>query len=242
MELADNISPSELGEVSHANQDAYNVLFDELTINSVQLEAELDAWYLRLQAQNQHHHGGELYWRSPSTLYRQLPQTSPARDLPFEYFLCFPDSDIAQQIVLYWAGRLLLQSTVWLAKERLLRSGYTASFLTNHLSSILGPRPEDKGSGLEADQALRRPFPPEALLISQSLEYFVHPDMGFLGINFVGFPMAVAQGAYSHLQAPELAWFDVIFERMQQMKSGLRGFLHEMAHGTGDAQLRLLKV
>lgn len=242
MELADNISPSELEGVSQANHDAYTVLFDGLSTNAVHLEAQLNAWYARLKAQNQHHHGGELYWRSTSTLYRQLPPTSPVRDLPFEYFLCFPDSDIAQQVVLYWAGRLLLQSTLWLAKERLLRAGYTATFLTYPSSSMLSPQSGATGSGPGGSHTLRRPCPPEALLITQSLEYFVHPDMGFLGTNFVGFPMAVAQGVYGHLQAPELAWFDVVFERMSQMKSGLRGFLDEMAYGTGDAQLRLLKV
>lgn len=241
MELADKISPFPLEEMSQANRDMYNILWEGLTSKTVQLEAQLNAWYATLKAQNQHHHGGELYRRSPSTLYQQLPLTSHVRELPFEFFLCFPDSDIAQQVVLHWTGLLLLQSTLWLAKERLRCAGYTATFPTYHSSSILGNQARVMGSGSLAGHT-PRPIAPQALLITQSLEYFVHPDMGFLGTNFVGFPMAVAQGAYEYLQAPELAWFDVVFERMQQMKSGLRGFLDEMAHGTGEMQLRLLKI
>lgn len=243
MELADKISPSPVEEMSQANRNIYKILFDGLTTKTVQLEAQLNAWYATLKARNQHHHGGELYHKSPSTLYKQLPQTSHVRDLPFEFFLCFPDSDIAQQVVLHWTGLLLLQSTLWLAKERLRRAGYTATFPMYPSSSILGSQSRVTGSGSIAGHTPSlRPLAPQALLITQSLEYFVHPDMGFLGTNFVGFPMAVAQGAYEYFQAPELAWFDVVFERMRQMKSGLRGFLDEMAHGTGDAQLRLLKI
>ncbi|KEF51148.1 uncharacterized protein A1O9_12762 [Exophiala aquamarina CBS 119918] len=242
MELADNINPSELEKLSQANQGRYTALFDELATNALKLDEQLNVWYAILKAQNQHHHRGELYWRSPSTLYRQLPPKSPVRDLPFEFFHCFPDSDIAQQVVLYWSGRLLLQSTIWLAKERLLRAGYSAAFGTHPSSSTLSLTSGATGLGLEAAHTLPQALPPEALLITQSLEYFVHPDMGFLGTNFVGFPMAVAQGALGHFEAPELAWFDVVFERMRQMKSGLRGFLDEMARGTGDAQLRLLRV
>lgn len=235
MEVADKITPPNTDELSPDDKTTYQTLFDALTTQTVQLEAQLNAWYATLKSQNQHHHGGELYYKSPSTLYKQLPQTSPIRDLAFESFLCFPDPDVAQQVVLHWAGLVLLRSTHWLAKGRLARAGFLSAL------SALGAQAK-VASSIPPTGHTRRPPPPEALLIAQSLEYFVHPDMGFLGLNFIGFPMAVAQGALEFLQAPELAWFDVVFQRMHQMKSGLGGFLNEMAHGTGDAQLRLLKV
>lgn len=236
MEVADKIiPPDDLAAIAPDDQNTYQTLFDSLSTQTVQLEAQLDAWYAALKSQNQHHHGGELYYKSPSTLYQQLPKDSPVRNLPFDYFLCFPDPDLAQQIVLHWAGLVLLRSTHWLAKGRLERAGFRPNLSTIGSQKIVPESIPRTGH--------RRRLPPrEALLIAQSLEYFVHPDMGFLGLNFVGFPMAVAQGPLEFLQAPELAWFDVVFERMHQMKSGLGGFLSEMAHGTGDAQLRLLKI
>ncbi|KAK5053716.1 hypothetical protein LTR84_001677 [Exophiala bonariae] len=236
MEVADKITPpDDPVEMSADEQSMYQTLFDSLSTQTVQLEGQLDAWYATLKSQNQHHYGGELYYKSPSTLYQQLPRDSPIRDLPFNYFLCFVDPDIAQQVVLHWAGLVLLRSTHWLARGRLARAGLLS------LLSTMDSQPIALSS-IPPTGHTKRPPPPEALLIAQSLEYFVHPDMGFLGLNFIGFPMAVAQGPLEFLQAPEVAWFDVIFERMHQMKSGLGAFLDEMAHGTGDTQLRLLKV
>ena len=74
-----------------------------------------------------------------------------------------------------------------------------------------------------------------ATLITQSLEYFLHPDMGLLGTNSIGLPMAVAQVYFQYSNARELLWFDVLFERMRVMKTGLGGFLREMARG-GDVR------
>lgn len=241
MELADKITPSSGEEVPTESQDSYRMLFSSLRVKCDELEARLKVWYATLEAQNQHHHHGHLYYREPSTLYAQLPEWSPERNLPFQYFVCFPDPDIAQQVVLYWTGSLLMHSTLWLAKGRLQRAGFDVSLASSSPPSK-APTTVITPIAVPATSSPPRPMPPQGLLITQSLEYFVHPDMGFLGTNFIGFPMAVAQGMYQHFNAPELAWFDVIFERMRQMKSGINGFLDEMAHETGDAQLRLLTV
>jgi hypothetical protein len=68
-----------------------------------------------------------------------------------------------------------------------------------------------------------------ALLITQSLEYFVHPDMGLMGTNIIGFPLSIAQGFFQHAGTEEVLWFEVIFQRISDLKSGLSGFLDDMA-------------
>ena len=149
----------------------------------------------------------KLYSFEPSTLYRKLPYDSPKRIFPF--FICFVDPDIALQTVLYWASLLLMHSTLLVTLGRLGPGSIGTSRIRNFTSS-------------HKAQAL-------ALLITQSLEYFVHPDMGFMGTNVIGFPLSVAHGFFQHAGTDELLWFEVIFQRMSDLKSGLSGFLDDMA-------------
>jgi hypothetical protein len=186
----------------------------------------LTEWYNDLERRYQSNHSGmrpqpnapfvsdvtettlasELYWFEPSILYSELPRDSAARIFPF--YLCFPNPDIAFQVVLHWTGLLLMHIALQLVDTRLSQSslktfapGFT---FTNDARSL-------------------------ALHIAQSLEYFVHPDMGLLGTNLIGFPLSAAQRYFQHAGTKEQFWFDVIFQRIADMKSGLRGFLDDMA-------------
>ena len=67
-----------------------------------------------------------------------------------------------------------------------------------------------------------------ALMIIQSLEYFIHPDMGMMGTNLIAFPLSVSQRFFQYSESRELLWYEVIFERISEMKSGLSGFLDDM--------------
>ncbi|ETI21823.1 hypothetical protein G647_05892 [Cladophialophora carrionii CBS 160.54] len=192
-------------------------------------ETRLTEWYNDLEARYQSDHRGirpqpkaplvfdvadttlraKLYWFQPSTLYSGLPRDSAARIFPF--FICFPNPDIAFQIVLHWTGLLLMHITMHLMYSRFGQSRPKTALpdigrfaFTNDARSL-------------------------ALLIAQSLEYFVHPDMGLLGTNLIGFPLSSAQRYFQHAGAREQLWFDVIFQRIGEMKSGLRGFLDDMA-------------
>jgi hypothetical protein len=153
-----------------------------------------------------------LYWFEPSTLYEQLVPTDPARIFP--YFICFRDPNIAEQITLYWTGLLLVHISLHGARERCCRAGLSLAAIPQ-----MG-----RTSPQQSAQTL-------ALHIAQSLEYFLHPDMGLLGTNFVGFPLAVAQGYFQSCGAKEALWFDVIFRRMREMRSGLAVFLEDMYKG-----------
>lgn len=216
VELAESIDsvPMPIAQSS----EEYPTLWTSFLFECHKFELHLTEWYHHLEVQykeEQKQHQAtdsqpRLYWPGISTLYLQLPPDSPARIFPV--FICFADPDRAQQIVLYWTALLLMHSTLHVTRSRLLRSGTSLLPLVPEFASPHSPH------------AL-------ALLIAQSLEYFVHPDMGLLGTNFIGFPLAVAQGYFQHVGGREGLWFDVIFERMSHMRTGLGGFLHEMSKG-----------
>lgn len=214
MELTDRMSPGQGEAVTEVMQSYYTSLLTSLVERSHQLRSELEDWLVRLESENQHHHIGQLYWPERSTLYTRLPESSRIRDLPFGYFFCFPNAEIAQQVVMFWTGSLLVHSNLWLARRRLLEAGFNAPLPWDVSPQTAGKRV----SPLPAP--FTRPIPPQALLIVQSSEYFVHPDMGFSGCDFIGFPMAVAQACLEHFHAPELAWYDILFARMKEIKYG----------------------
>ena len=143
-----------------------------------------------------------LFWYEPSTLYSQLPRDSEARVFPF--FVCFPNPDIAYQLMLHWTGLLLMGISLRLAYSRLQPGNIGKLSSTNNPRSV-------------------------ALLLVQSLEYWVHPDMALLGTYVIGFPLSASQRFFQHAGTKEILWYDVIFQRLGQMKSGLTGFLDDMA-------------
>lgn len=226
MELADQMEPDPDMDVTQEMLAHYTAKLISLADKSHQLRLRLEMWLTSLEAQNRHHHQGRLYWPEPSTLYSRLRHDSPLRKLPFQYFFCFPNAEIAQQIVLYWTGSLLIHSNLWLAKGRLHRAGYHPALSTATAAACAAFcgfcfADEKAKEGGDADDLLPEPFtrprPHEALLIVQALEYFVHPDMGLTGSNFIGFPMSVAQACLQHFNAPELAWYDVVLARLRIM-------------------------
>ncbi|EXJ59220.1 hypothetical protein A1O7_06652 [Cladophialophora yegresii CBS 114405] len=227
MRDAENISPVYIAEERTA--DSVSDALVSVMQNCHDFETRLTEWYNDLEARYQNDHRGirpqpnaplfidetettvesKLYWFEPSTLYSRLPRNSAARIFPF--FICFPNPDIAFQIMLHWTGLLLMHITLHLTRSRFgqARPGISLPVIgqfkfTNDARSL-------------------------ALLIAQSLEYFVHPDMGLLGTNLIGFPLSSAQRYFQHAGTKEQLWFDVIFQRIGEMKSGLRGFLDDMA-------------
>ena len=124
-----------------------------------------------------------------------------------------------------------MRSTLYLAQARLLRHGIP-------VPSGGATTPDVPADGAPSVYWTEQTPHGLALLIAQSLEYFVHPDMGLLGTDFVGFPLAVAQGYFEHFGAREALWFSVIFARMREMQSGLGEFLDEMYKGEGVVLVR----
>jgi hypothetical protein len=231
MKEAESINPA--ANTTESSTDDTHRQLATLFQHCQKFETRLEQWFNDLESKYQSSHGGGqplsdsawsdtetgealtpssiLYWCEPSTLYSLLPYDSPRRVFPF--FICFVDPDIAFQVILHWAALLLMHSTVYMNYVRICR----------HIDEKESPRSpafESPNSGRSL-----------ALLIAQSLEYFVHPDMGLMGTNLIGFPMSVAQGFFTYTGSKEILWFDVIFQRIREMKSGLGGFLDDMAKG-----------
>lgn len=229
MREGDSITPNSDAEVQHPGNVEKMASFSQ---KCLAFETILKAWYKeieeryqaahrqrqqRSESPTQNHAQGtlaetsQLYWFETSTLYMLLDPDSSARIFPL--FICFVNPDIAYQIVLHWTGLLLMYSSLHRAYAR-LRPPQTDT-----------PSPPSNQSKFDSNPRTL------ALLIAQSLEYFVHPDMGLLGTNIIGFPLSVSQGFFQHTRAVEVLWYDVIFERIREMRSGLRGFLDDMAKG-----------
>ncbi|KAJ9607651.1 hypothetical protein H2200_007729 [Cladophialophora chaetospira] len=231
MKEGDSIKPSMSAEEDTASSIGQRLA--AFTQKCREFETSLKEWYgeLEWRYQTTHRHSQpwtelpsrdsqtgdtakskvQLYWFEPSTLYSLLEPDSLARIFPL--FICFVNPDVAFQVVEHWTGLLLMYSTLHMAQTR----------LRSH---------EDNQSPPQINNSTFTSNPRTlALLIAQSLEYFVHPDMGLLGTNIIGFPLSVAQGYFQHTGAVEVLWFDVIFERITALRSGLRGFLDDMAKG-----------
>lgn len=242
----------ELGTRIQPTPASYETLFEEnddlwvsLNLRCQEFETRLSGWHTDLESRYRRdkaarestsddetrQQGGDfsLYWFESSTLYRNLLSMSPARVFPL--FICFPDPDIAQQLVLYWTCLLLMHSTIHIARNRFTRYQHINTPSQSHSHSHSQPVPQLLFTSLSPSE-FSSPHN-LALLIVQSLEYFLHPDMGLLGTNFVGFPLAVAQGYFEHIGARdrEGRWFAVLFQRIRDMRSGLGVFLDDMARG-----------
>lgn len=180
------------------------------------LESQLQKWYANLSKQHSQTTPQGLFWPELSTLYLQLPPSSPARI--FSFFLCFPNLDIAEQILLYWTGLLLMHRTIDLAERRLRQHGLPMSI----------PIPPTSRDG-DTDTTYALDPHSLALNIATSLEYIVHPDMGLLETHFIGFPMNVALGYFNCYGMRERLWSDVVRARMHAMNTGHGDLVDEMA-------------
>jgi Fungal specific transcription factor domain/Fungal Zn(2)-Cys(6) binuclear cluster domain len=114
-----------------------------------------------------------------------LWQSSESRDpsYPFPHIFSFDDLNIAFRFMLYWACRLVIQTTICQLRDLLNAQVFS---------------PDNKLQLPNSVNPWRY-----ACYISQSLPYILHPDMGALGPNVSLFPvgMAFAFFAVPRLQA-----------------------------------------
>jgi hypothetical protein len=161
------------------------------------VENQLADWVALLRSETPIHL--PLFWLEPSNLYCLAP---PATCSIFSTFICFRDISVAQQLLLFWTGSLLLSIT----KQQLQEC----------LTPSKTPESESEATSL-------------ALCIARSLEFFLHPDMGLLGTNLIGFPMAIARKYFLQQgMTPKSLWFEAIDMRIREMRSGLGGFLRDL--------------
>lgn len=239
IEQADALDP---GRRSDGGNDAETLLADisALTTKCQTFERRLTQWYTKLELD----HGQQLQESSsslsssqpqslftlePSTLYAQLPETSPLRIFP--HFYCFANPAIAEQLLLYWAARLFIPRLLWCGDSSPSRSDGASNFT---LESAFG----HVARGLPA---LTTTMTETALHIAQSLEYFLHPDMGLMEVQVIGFPLNLSMAHFSAVGRKELLWYEVIRRRMRSMDGGVCQFLAEMVEmGGGLRGLKLL--
>lgn len=182
-------------------------------------EARLASWRAQFDQENTMGREKPLYWEEPSMLYHSIPIDSPARVFPS--FFCFPNLDIAQQLVLYWTSLLCMYLNQYGSEQAIQR--------------------RDSGlPSLYSTDAERAAVPAKcfelAIKVTQSLEYFVHPDMGLTAMDFLGFPANLVYGYLTMRGATEVFWFDVIFDRLTAMNPGFGEFMKAMAYQGGGGK------
>ncbi|KPI34655.1 uncharacterized protein AB675_11643 [Cyphellophora attinorum] len=163
----------------------------------------------------------QLVSEEPSELYQSLPIDSPLRIFP-TYF-CYPNIDLAQQVLLYMVGNVFLWT---------VRAG-----MEDALDSMQPQRQTDvtpplrPGEIFGAERACRM-----ALQVAQSLEYFVRPGMGLAAIDIFGFPITFIYNWLTDRNVPERMWFEVIFGHLRTINSGYAAFLETATklHGECD--------
>ncbi|RMZ89502.1 hypothetical protein DV736_g3267, partial [Chaetothyriales sp. CBS 134916] len=159
-------------------------------------------------------HGRDLYWQTASQLYSALPLDSPERIFPT--YLSFPSLAIANQLLLIWMSELLIRSTLYLT-DSFFRQRFPNIELDNILPLTTSGGQEDPCLGL-------------ALKIAWSLEYFVQPEMGLVGIEQIGAPLSVADAYFAWFDMREGAWLAVIKRKAREMGVELEGFLNDIAN------------
>jgi hypothetical protein len=173
----------------------------------------------------------------------QLAQPSN-KGYPFAYRYHFKNHLFAQALLMYWTSCLILQNVIrdindilvprkraeWQSKEDTLPTEV-------QISSI--DESEMELASLQPNMDPRQ----HAVCIAQSISYFLLPEMGALGVNYVSFPMGMsftffrgglhpgcrftwkgqkktwAQGPDNDISKEDksiVAWFDETFEDMKQ--------------------------
>lgn len=165
-----------------------------------------------------------LFWQEPSSLAARLPPDSP--DRVFEYFYCFRSLEIGHQLVFSWSCHLLANLALATNVMALKEGGYAD--ITTYATDF--------------DMAnIFRKLYKLATDILVSFEYFLHPDMGQTGVDFLGLPVNLVYGFMMNKSFPELRWFGVLFDRMREMSPGFAAFLQSMAEqGGGGRAFKLL--
>jgi hypothetical protein len=148
------------------------------------------------------------YWLESSIIHPKKEKwRADESKFHFVQYLNFSSLETAHSELLYWTGLLLLYSThfttcCWL-REVL---GSIFELLSGGADAFSYPENSTLGSAAQTC----------AINIAQSLEYFVKPEMGGLGIGLVGFPMSVAMGYFQYSNAPEKAWFEIILRYIRR--------------------------
>jgi hypothetical protein len=168
---------------------------------------DLDEWQSSLGKL----HNNAAYSYAPSLLYASLPSDSSERIFPT--MLVFPSLVTAYHLTTLWSCLLLLHSNLFLT-YRHIRTHHPSIPLDSSIPKI--------------PQHTQTACHDLALLITQSLEYFVQPDTGLVGAQQVGFPISVALGYFKFFECKETLWFRVIFRRLRELNVGIEGFLESM--------------
>lgn len=188
-------------------------------------QSSLANWYHQLCQNDGEEVAEELFWEQYSLLYLELPEESPSRVMPT--YIHFRSPDMGEQLVMYWACLLLLH---------LFMRGRETAIVQQGLSHSLHPTEAVReAAGIESHDLAKK--------VTQSLEYFVQPNMGTASVEFLGLPMNVAFGYWSARQAREQYWFPVIFEQLQKINAGTANIVQGMAErGGGGAGFRSLVI
>lgn len=166
--------------------------------------AELEQLHCAQELANVH----PRYWYASSFLsLTAVASASVGSDSIFPEYICFSDFPTAYAELLYWTSLLLLYSThclacIWL--REFLGPAFNLLPITDDPFSY--PEHHTLYSGACSS----------ATSIAQSLEYFVQPERGGLGVGLIGFPMAVAMGFYEYCHSPKREWFDVVLRYIRE--------------------------
>jgi hypothetical protein len=172
------------------------------------------------------------YWFESSLLRPEATGSQVDKsEFHFVQYICFSNLETAHSELLYWTGLLLLYSMHYITCCRI------RSILGHALYSLTGG---DDMFSYPENSKLCSAAHSCAISIAQSLEYFVKPEKGGLGIGMLGFPITVAMGYLRYSNAPESAWFDIVLRYIRQEYAvPLDGLLESMFKGELSKHVRL---
>ena len=197
-------------------------LASKITIMSYtcqEFESRLMSWRGQLGREKAIDYQDQLYWEEPSMLYHTLPVDSSARIFPT--FFCFQNLDIAQQLVLHWAGLMFMHLSQYRSEQGVQR-------LDVDLPSLYSTDVERAAVAAKCMEL--------SINITKSLEYFVHPDMGLTALEFLGLPVNLVFGYLTTRNAKERFWFNVIYDRLSAMSPGFGDLMKAMAYQGGGGK------
>lgn len=204
------------------NEEELNSAVSTMAYMYQDLESRFTGWYNHLLCVEGNGEEANLFYHKLSTIYMSLPAGSPAGI--YTTYLTFCSLDIAQQLILYWSGLLLLNLFINTVERALRRQSFH--------SISLWPTEAARGAAFHRMHEL-------ATNITQSLEYFVHPDMGMATVDVLGMPMNLVYGFWNGMKAQETLWFDAIFAQLRQMNTGSAEFIEGMvSQGGGRVAFR----
>jgi hypothetical protein len=166
---------------------------------------------------------GPVFWEVPSQLAKTAKAGSVTRT--FSNRLEFPDFGTAAVQVLAWTAQLILHST---------------RFLTVAWVRINRPHADiDSAIALDVPAGIAE-CDYLADHIMKSLEYFLQPQTGLMGVQELTFAIPPVLGYLVFWQKPEQTWFITIFARLRELNVGIEGFLTDSFEGSDLKMIRPL--